>query len=136
MYGVSQFAAIVNPPQVRVLCVRAVWRDVHACMRACKHCVPLVAWRLSRCRLHRIPVAPAAHPPASLPSLPPSRQACILAVGTTEPRVVPAAAGGFEEASYLTCTLSCDHRVIDGAVGAQWLQAFRGYLENPATMLL
>lgn len=31
---------------------------------------------------------------------------------------------------------SCDHRVIDGAVGAQWLQAFKGYLEEPATMLL
>ncbi len=33
-------------------------------------------------------------------------------------------------------TMSCDHRVVDGAVGAQWLQAFRSYLENPATMLL
>lgn len=36
----------------------------------------------------------------------------------------------------LQVTLSCDHRVVDGAVGAQWLQAFRAYLENPATMLL
>lgn len=76
MFGISQFAAIVNPPQ-----------------------------------------------------------ACILAVGTTERRVVPKA-GGFEEATFLNCTLSCDHRVVDGAVGAQWLQAFKGYLENPATMLL
>jgi pyruvate dehydrogenase E2 component (dihydrolipoamide acetyltransferase) len=57
-------------------------------------------------------------------------------VGTTEQRVVPAPGGGFEQASILTCTLSCDHRVVDGAVGAQWLQAFKGYLENPATMLL
>lgn len=56
-------------------------------------------------------------------------------MGTTEKRVVPAA-GGFEEATYLTCTLSCDHRVVDGAVGAQWLQAFKAYLENPASMLL
>ncbi|PRW58316.1 Dihydrolipoyllysine-residue acetyltransferase component of pyruvate dehydrogenase mitochondrial [Chlorella sorokiniana] len=65
-------------------------------------------------------------------------QACILAVGTTEARVVPSATApsGFEEANYLTCTLSCDHRVVDGAVGAQWLQAFKSYLEDPATMLL
>ena len=64
-------------------------------------------------------------------------QACILAVGTTEARVVPGAgAGSFEEGTFLTVTLSCDHRVVDGAVGAQWLQAFKAYLENPATMLL
>lgn len=36
----------------------------------------------------------------------------------------------------MTVTLSCDHRVVDGAVGAQWLAAFRANLENPVTMLL
>lgn len=64
-------------------------------------------------------------------------QACILAVGSAEKKVVPSASGdGFEEGTFVTVTLSCDHRVIDGAVGAQWLQAFKGYLENPASMLL
>ena len=33
-------------------------------------------------------------------------------------------------------TLSCDHRVVDGAVGAAWLQSFKGYMEKPASMLL
>jgi pyruvate dehydrogenase E2 component (dihydrolipoamide acetyltransferase) len=33
-------------------------------------------------------------------------------------------------------TLSCDHRVVDGAVGAQWLQVFKRYMESPATMIL
>ena len=33
-------------------------------------------------------------------------------------------------------TLSCDHRVVDGAVGAAWLQSFKGYMESPASMLL
>lgn len=33
-------------------------------------------------------------------------------------------------------TLSCDHRVVDGAVGAQWLLAFRKYIEDPTNMLL
>jgi pyruvate dehydrogenase E2 component (dihydrolipoamide acetyltransferase) len=64
-------------------------------------------------------------------------QSAILAVGGAEKRVVPTAAGGgFEEGTFMTVTLSCDHRVVDGAVGAQWLQAFKGYIEDPASMLL
>ena len=64
-------------------------------------------------------------------------QACILAVGATEKRVVVGdVPGTFEEATVMGVTLSCDHRVIDGAVGATWLAAFKGYLEDPASMLL
>ncbi len=44
--------------------------------------------------------------------------------------------GEYAEASVILVTLSCDHRVIDGAMGAEWLQAFKGYLEQPYTMLL
>jgi len=40
------------------------------------------------------------------------------------------------EVNVMEVTLSCDHRVVDGAVGARWLQAFKGYLEKPYTMLL
>jgi pyruvate dehydrogenase E2 component (dihydrolipoamide acetyltransferase) len=36
----------------------------------------------------------------------------------------------------MTVTLSADHRAIDGAVAAQWLQSFKGFVENPVTMLL
>jgi pyruvate dehydrogenase E2 component (dihydrolipoamide acetyltransferase) len=36
----------------------------------------------------------------------------------------------------MTVTLSCDHRVVDGAVGARWLSAFRSALEDPLSMLL
>merc|ERR1711957_802797 len=42
----------------------------------------------------------------------------------------------YEHATYLTATLSCDHRVIDGAVGAQWLAAFKGLAEGPESLLL
>lgn len=42
----------------------------------------------------------------------------------------------FGLAKMMSVTLSCDHRVVDGAVGAQWLKAFRAYLEKPMTMLL
>jgi len=65
-------------------------------------------------------------------------QSCILAVGGTSERIIPDASTeqGFRAAKMMSVTLSCDHRVVDGAVGAQWLKEFRSYLENPITMLL
>ncbi|XP_034995553.1 dihydrolipoyllysine-residue acetyltransferase component of pyruvate dehydrogenase complex, mitochondrial [Zootoca vivipara] len=64
-------------------------------------------------------------------------QACILAVGASEKRLVPADnEKGFDVTSVMSVTLSCDHRVVDGAVGAQWLAEFKKLLEKPATMLL
>uniref|UniRef100_A0A2K5QNM1 Acetyltransferase component of pyruvate dehydrogenase complex n=1 Tax=Cebus imitator TaxID=2715852 RepID=A0A2K5QNM1_CEBIM len=64
-------------------------------------------------------------------------QACILAIGASQDKLVPADnEKGFDVASMMSVTLSCDHRVVDGAVGAQWLAEFRKYLEKPITMLL
>lgn len=63
-------------------------------------------------------------------------QSCILAVGGSDKRVVPDEKGGHRVATYMTVTLSCDHRVVDGAVGAKWLEKFKQYMENPASMLL
>ncbi|XP_015192928.2 dihydrolipoyllysine-residue acetyltransferase component of pyruvate dehydrogenase complex, mitochondrial isoform X1 [Lepisosteus oculatus] len=64
-------------------------------------------------------------------------QACILAVGGSEKRLLPADnEKGFDVANVMAVTLSCDHRVVDGAVGAQWLAEFRKFVEKPVTMLL
>lgn len=65
-------------------------------------------------------------------------QACILAVGGTQQRVVPdsSSESGFRTANVMSVTLSCDHRVVDGAVGAQWLQHFKAFVEDPTRMLL
>ncbi|XP_041657901.1 dihydrolipoyllysine-residue acetyltransferase component of pyruvate dehydrogenase complex, mitochondrial [Cheilinus undulatus] len=64
-------------------------------------------------------------------------QACILAVGGSEKRLIPADnEKGFDVVNMMSVTLSCDHRVVDGAVGAQWLAEFRKFLEKPVTMLL
>ncbi|XP_074318144.1 dihydrolipoyllysine-residue acetyltransferase component 2 of pyruvate dehydrogenase complex, mitochondrial-like [Silene latifolia] len=63
-------------------------------------------------------------------------QAAILAVGAAQKRVVPGIDDQFKFASFMSVTLSCDHRVIDGAIGAEWLKAFKGYIENPESMLL
>eukprot|EP01116_Phalansterium_solitarium_P021951 TRINITY_DN7054_c0_g1_i1.p1 TRINITY_DN7054_c0_g1~~TRINITY_DN7054_c0_g1_i1.p1 ORF type:complete len:512 (-),score=186.48 TRINITY_DN7054_c0_g1_i1:681-2216(-) len=66
-------------------------------------------------------------------------QACILAVGSTEKQVIvdeSSKDGGFKAISVMNVTLSCDHRVVDGAVGAEWLAAFREYMQEPIKMLL
>ncbi|MEC7983217.1 MAG: pyruvate dehydrogenase complex dihydrolipoamide acetyltransferase [Pseudomonadota bacterium] len=62
-------------------------------------------------------------------------QGAILAVGAGEERPV-VRNGELAVATVMTVTLSADHRVVDGAVGAEWLQAFKGYIEAPVTMLL
>jgi len=77
MYGISQFAAIINPPQ-----------------------------------------------------------AAILAVGAAERRPMVDDDGQLVAATVMTVTLSADHRVVDGAVGARWLAAFRALIENPVRILL
>jgi pyruvate dehydrogenase E2 component (dihydrolipoamide acetyltransferase) len=61
--------------------------------------------------------------------------ATILAVGAGEKR--PLVVGDkIEVATLMTCTLSCDHRVVDGAVGAELLNAFRAFIEDPVRMLV
>ena len=62
-------------------------------------------------------------------------QGAILAVGAGEQRPV-VKNGELAVATVMTCTLSCDHRVIDGALGAELLQAFKSMIEFPAAMLL
>jgi len=62
-------------------------------------------------------------------------QSAILAVGAGQQRAV-IKDGAVVPATVMSCTLSCDHRAIDGAVAAMFLAAFRGYIEDPLTMLL
>lgn len=62
-------------------------------------------------------------------------QSGILAVGAAEQRPV-IQDGQLSIASVMTCTLSADHRVIDGAVGAELLAAFKQRIENPLRLLL
>ena len=59
----------------------------------------------------------------------------ILAVGAGEQRPV-VKNGALAIATMMSCTLACDHRVVDGAVGAQFLAAFKKLIEDPLTMLL
>ncbi len=61
--------------------------------------------------------------------------ATILTVGTAERRPV-VKGNDIKIATMMSCTLSCDHRVVDGALGAQLLAAFRGFIEEPVTMLV
>lgn len=61
-------------------------------------------------------------------------QGCILSVGAGEKR--PVARGDqLAVATVMSVTLTCDHRVVDGAIGARWVQAFKGFVEDPITLL-
>ena len=61
--------------------------------------------------------------------------ACILAVGAMK-EIVSVKDGTFYATSVMKLTLSCDHRVVDGAVGSAFLADVKKYIENPANMLL
>jgi pyruvate dehydrogenase E2 component (dihydrolipoamide acetyltransferase) len=63
-------------------------------------------------------------------------QATILAVGAGRREAIEKADGGVAFASVLTATLSCDHRVVDGALGAKLLAAIKALIETPVTMLV
>jgi pyruvate dehydrogenase E2 component (dihydrolipoamide acetyltransferase) len=62
--------------------------------------------------------------------------ATILAVGASRRQAVEQPDGSVGFASMMTVTLSCDHRVVDGALGAELLAAFRGFVEQPVTALV
>ncbi len=62
-------------------------------------------------------------------------QSCILAVGAGEQK--PFVDGGeIKIGTFMTCTLSVDHRSVDGAVGAEYLQILKQYIETPVSMLV
>ncbi len=62
-------------------------------------------------------------------------QGMILSVGAGEERPV-ITDGALAKATVMTVTLTCDHRVVDGAAGARWVAAFKGFIEDPMTMLM
>ncbi len=62
-------------------------------------------------------------------------QSCILSVGAGEQRAV-VKDGALSIATVMTCTLASDHRTVDGALSAQFLQVFKTMVEDPLTMLL
>ena len=62
-------------------------------------------------------------------------QSCIIAVGAGEERAI-VVNGKIEVATVMTVTMSADHRVVDGATGAKFLQTLKQFIEEPASMLL
>ena len=62
-------------------------------------------------------------------------QSCILGVGAASPRAV-VRRGELAVATVMACTLSADHRAVDGVVAARLLEAFKRRIEDPLEMLL
>jgi pyruvate dehydrogenase E2 component (dihydrolipoamide acetyltransferase) len=63
-------------------------------------------------------------------------QVCILAVGQVEKIFLPDQDNNPKLCQQMKVTLSSDHRVVDGAIGAKWLARLQYYLENPYELLL
>ena len=63
-------------------------------------------------------------------------QAAILAVAAGKKRPIVNAAGELAVATVMTCTLSVDHRVADGVLGATWMRAFKQLVEDPLSLML
>ena len=66
-------------------------------------------------------------------------QSCILAVGKSDKKAVFDASvkdTNLRWADVMRFTLSCDHRIVDGAAGARWIGRFKHYMENPIMMLV
>ena len=63
-------------------------------------------------------------------------QSMILAVGQGTPQFIPDGEGKPKVVTVMCVTLSCDHRVVDGALGAVWLKKFKELVENPAALML
>jgi pyruvate dehydrogenase E2 component (dihydrolipoamide acetyltransferase) len=61
--------------------------------------------------------------------------ACIMAVGKVKETVL-VEDGEIKVGQVMKVTLSCDHRAVDGATGAKFLQTFKAFLENPVLMLV
>ena len=75
-------------------------------------------------------MACASFPPLSI------RRTHIPAVGATCRALIEAVDGSVKFISQMTVTLSCDHRVVDGALGAELLAAFKKFVEAPVTALV
>ena len=63
-------------------------------------------------------------------------ESMILAVGKAERRFIEDDNGNPVGATLLSVTLSCDHRVVDGALGARWLSSFKNFIENPVLLIM
>ncbi len=62
-------------------------------------------------------------------------QACIVSIGAGQEKTF-VENGEIKVGTFMKCTLSCDHRCVDGAVGAEYLNVFRRFIENPVSMLV
>lgn len=63
-------------------------------------------------------------------------ESLILAVGQAQQQFLPDDEGNPKLVTVMSVTLSCDHRIVDGALGAQWLQEFKALIENPLKIVL
>ena len=155
MYGVQSAAAIVLPPQACALSLGAIvdtvvpnpsrkegeeaWKVSRPSLPCpslpCPCCMSRVCCCLACRILHHI----MSYHHITMSRLSPVHcliGCLLLSLPHISPSSLLPASSCLQVAPMLVSTLSCDHRVIDGAVGAGWLKAFKELAENPLTLLL
>lgn len=105
MYGITNFAAIINPPQAGILaCGNAQPKVVVDSDGAVKQVLSESFWHGDGNTMDSVMNSVMSYMPMQV--------------------------------MVMNVTMSCDHRVVDGAVGAKWLQTFKSLIENPERLLL
>jgi hypothetical protein len=134
MFGVTSFSAIINPPQT---CILAVGGSVQ---RVDENAVN--AAELAQLKPPSAPVAAPA-PAAAKPAAPASSTSLPFVHSSAFPTAAAAPAAPAAPAkpvlrlptsTFMSVTLVSDERAVDGETAAQWLAAFKGFMENPASM--
>ncbi|RUS73374.1 hypothetical protein EGW08_018852 [Elysia chlorotica] len=122
MFGIKNFAAVINPPQACILAVGGAEQVV----------VPDSNTPSGQQRVTKVPVTNSGWWPWSKEN---QITVEVERPQTNQTNRSPNIAG-FRSSHVMTVTLSCDHRVVDGAVGAQWMAEFKTLMEHPEAMLL
>jgi len=126
MFGISSFSAIINPPQVCILAVggstQRIDEDAVAAMQAKAAATAAAA-----------AAAPAPAAAAAANALPFSRSAAFASPAPAA-AATPAPVLRLPTSTFLTVTLVSDERAVDGETAAQFLAAFKAFMENPLAM--
>jgi len=127
MFGISSFSAIINPPQVCILAVggstQRIDEDAVAAMQAKAAATAAAA-----------AAAPAPAAAAAANALPFSRSAAFASPAPAAAAATPAPVLRLPTSTFLTVTLVSDERAVDGETAAQFLAAFKAFMENPLAM--
>jgi hypothetical protein len=131
MFGVTSFSAIINPPQT---CILAVGGSVQRVDENAVNAAELAQLKPAAPAPTAAPVAAKPAAPATSTSLPFVHSSAFAAPAPAAPAAPAKPVLRLPTSTFMSVTLVSDERAVDGETAAQWLAAFKGFMENPASM--